>query len=68
MNHLTISILLFIFFFAIIHMWKPVLIYNNDGSLRQFGIGYRKRTVVPLWLIVILLSIMAFSMALYLTP
>jgi len=68
MNHLTISILLFIFFFAIIQVWKPVLIYNNDGSLRQFGIGYRKRTVVPLWLIVILLSIFTFSISLYITP
>jgi len=68
MNHLTISILLFIVFFGIIHLGKPSIMYNQDGSLRQFGIGYRKKTVVPLWLVVILLSIFTFSVSLYLTP
>ena len=68
MNHLTISILLFVVLFAIIHLCKPSLLYNTDGSLRQFGIGYRKKTVVPLWLVVILLSIFTFSVSLYVTP
>jgi hypothetical protein len=65
MNHLTIAILLFIIMFTIIHFVKPVLLYNTDGTLRQFGIGYRKRTVVPLWLVVILLSILCFSISLF---
>ncbi len=68
MNHLTISILMFIVCFAIIHLIKPSIMYNPDGSLRQFGIGYRKKTVVPLWLVVILLSIFTFSISLYITP
>jgi len=65
MNHLIISILLFIILFGIIHVSKPSIMYNQDGSLRQFGIGYRKKTVVPLWLVVILLSIFTFSLSLY---
>jgi hypothetical protein len=65
MNHLTISILLFIILFTCIHLYKPVLIYNPDGSLRQFGIGYRKKTVIPLWLVTILLAILTFSIAIY---
>jgi hypothetical protein len=65
MNHLTIAILLFIIMFTIIHFCKPVLLYNADGSLRQFGIGYRRKTVVPLWLVVILLAILAFSISLF---
>lgn len=65
MNHLTIAILLFIIMFSIIHFSKPILLYNTDGSLRQFGIGYRRRTVVPLWLVVILLSILAYSISLF---
>jgi len=44
------------------------MIYHPDGSLRQFGIGYRKRTVVPLWLVVILSAIFSYSVALYFTP
>ena len=65
MNHLTMAILLFIILFTVIHMYKPVLIYNTDGSLRQFGIGYRKKTVVPLWLVTILLAILTFSISIY---
>ena len=67
MDRLTIAIVLFIVLFILIHLMKPVLLYNQDGSLRPFGIGYRKRTVVPLWLVVILLSILTFSVSLYVT-
>jgi len=49
-------------------MYKPVLIYNTDGSLRQFGIGYRKKTVVPLWLVTLLLAILTFSVSMYIIP
>lgn len=68
MNRLTIAIALFVVFFVFVNWMKPVLLYNLDGSLRPFGIGYRKRTVVPLWLVVILLSILTFSISLYVTP
>jgi hypothetical protein len=68
MNRLTIAIALFVLLFILVNLMKPVLLYNPDGSLRPFGIGYRKRTVVPLWLVVILLSIFTFSVSLYVTP
>ena len=54
--------------FLIIQFLKPSIIYNSDGSLRQFGIGYRKKTVVPLWLVVILLAIFSYTFSLYFTP
>lgn len=54
--------------FLMIHYLKPSIIYNSDGSLRQFGIGYRKKTVVPLWLVVILISIFSYTFSLYFTP
>ena len=65
MNYLTFSIAIFILLFAIIQSMKPSFLYNADGSLRPFGIGYRKKTVVPLWLVVILLSIFTYSVAIY---
>jgi len=68
MNRLTIAIALFVLLFILVNVMKPVLLYNPDGSLRPFGIGYRKRTVVPLWLVVILLAILTFSVSLYVTP
>jgi hypothetical protein len=68
MNRLTIAILLFIVLFSMIHLFKPTLVYNTDGSLRPFGIGYRKKTVVPMWLVVFLLAIFTFTSSLYITP
>jgi hypothetical protein len=68
MNYLTFSIIIFMMVFLMIHYLKPSIIYNSDGSLRQFGIGYRKKTVVPLWLVVILISIFSYTFSLYFTP
>jgi len=68
MNYLTFSIVIFMMVFLIIHFFKPSIVYNPDGSLRQFGIGYRKKTVVPLWLVVILLAIFSYTFSLYFTP
>jgi len=39
---------------------KPNIIYNNDGSLRQFGVGFKKKTVIPLWLISIVIAIFSY--------
>jgi hypothetical protein len=65
MNYLTVAIAIFILLFVLIQAMKPSFLYNSDGSLRPFGIGYRKKTVVPLWLVVILLSIFTYSLAIY---
>jgi len=68
MNYLTFSILIFMMVFLTINFLKPSIVYNPDGSLRQFGIGYRKKTVVPLWLVVILVAIFSYTFSLYFTP
>ncbi len=66
MNHLTVSIILFILAFSIIHLTKPNIIYNEDGSLRDFGVGYRRKTIIPLWLVVFILAILSYYGSLYL--
>lgn len=60
MNHLSISIFLFVFMFGLLLWSQPTFIYNKDGSLRQFGVGYRKKTVFPLWLVVFILAIFCY--------
>jgi hypothetical protein len=65
MNHLSISISIFIVCFLVLYWIKPSFIYNQDGSLRPFGVGYRKKTVIPLWLVVFILSIFSYQGAFY---
>lgn len=59
-NIVIISIFIFIMLFASIHTTKPLCFYKNDGSLRQFGIGYKNKTIFPLWLLSIVLGISCY--------
>lgn len=65
MNQITIAILLFLGLFGTIHWIKPVLIYKPNGTLRTFGIGYRNKTVTPLWFVVFLMAILAYTLSIY---
>jgi hypothetical protein len=60
------SILLFLALFSIVHFLKPGLIYNEQGGFRQFGIGYKHKTVVPIWTISIVLAIACYLFLFYL--
>jgi len=62
---ISFAIVIFIVIYLIIHKIKPGFIYNNDGSLRQFGMGYKHKTILPMWLIVIVLSILSYLLVLY---
>ena len=64
-NITSVSIVLFVVLFIVIQVVKPSIIYNNDGSLRQFGLASRKKTVLPIWLITIFLAILCYLFILY---
>lgn len=61
-NRLQFAIVLFLIVFTFIHIQKPSLLYENDGSFRQFGVGYRNKTVVPIWLISIVVALLSYVM------
>jgi uncharacterized membrane protein YozB (DUF420 family) len=64
-NTTLVSIIIFLVIFIIIQMLRPAFLYNNDGSLREFGIGYKNKTIVPLWLFSIILGILCYVFVLY---
>jgi hypothetical protein len=64
-NITLFSILLFLAFYIVIVAYKPNFIYNKDGSLRTFGVGFRKKTVIPVWFLAIFLSIMSYFSLFY---
>jgi hypothetical protein len=67
-NHkLSIAILFFIFIFTGIHTVKPGFIYTEEGGFRPFGVGYRDKTVVPIWLASIAIAILSYWAVLWLT-
>ena len=59
------SIILFLIIYFIIQYDKPLFIYNANGTLRQFGVGYKKKTILPIWLLAILLAIISYMVVKY---
>jgi hypothetical protein len=64
-NVTLVAILLFIIFFSIIQMAKPMFLYNTNGSIREFGIGYKNKTILPIWLLSIVLGIVCYLIVMY---
>ena len=61
----TVSILVFIGLFFLVQIMQPSIIYDKDGSFRVFGLGSRKKTILPIWLISIILAILSYLFVLY---
>ena len=46
-NNITlVSIIIFIIIFGLVQLYKPFFLYNQDGSIRPFGIGYKNKTIL----------------------
>ena len=64
-NITLVAIILFIFIFGSIQLIKPAFLYNKDGSTREFGIGYKNKTILPIWLLSIILGILSYICIMY---
>ena len=65
-NNITlVAIVVFLILFGLIQMTSPSFLYNNDGSLREFGVGYKNKTILPVWLFAIVLGILSYVFVLY---
>ena len=60
LNRVNIAILIFLIAFMIIHVYKPILMYTKEGGFRQFGVGYKHKTVIPIWVVAIILAIFSY--------
>ena len=64
-NISLISIIIFLILFGLIVITKPELIFDKNGKPREFGLGYKNKTVIPLWLAAIYLAIISYVLSLY---
>lgn len=65
-NHVILAtIILFLSLFSLIVITKPKFMFNRDGTLKEFGLGYTRRTVLPIWLIAIVLAIICYFLVIY---
>jgi hypothetical protein len=66
-NKVSVAILIFVILFGVINVIKPAFMYNDDGSIKEFGVGFRKKTIIPVWLISIMLAIISYFSVMYYT-
>lgn len=59
-NKILATFILFLFMFATLMMTKPSFAFNKDGSIKDFGLGYTNRTVLPIWILVIVFAITSY--------
>jgi hypothetical protein len=64
-NITSVSIVIFIILYTLVLSFKPAFIFKKDGNLRNFGIGFRDKTVIPAWLLAIILAIISYLIVLY---
>ena len=64
-NTTLVAIIIFLAIFSVVQLLKPSFLYNKDGSLREFGVGYKNKTILPLWLFSIVLGILTYVLVLY---
>ncbi len=64
-NITLVATILFICLFGLIFYLKPACLFLPDGSIRPFGVGYRNKTILPLWMIAILLGVLSYLAVVY---
>jgi len=64
-NIVLLSIVLYLGVYVAIVSMCPTFLYKDDGTLREFGVGYRNKTVIPGWLLAMILAIVSYFSVMY---
>ena len=59
-NRILATFILFLIMFCMLIIVKPGFSFNKDGSIKDFGLGYTNKTVLPIWVLVIIFSIISY--------
>ena len=64
-NSVSATIILFLLCFLFFVNIKPSFLFNKLGGLRNFGLGKNNSTILPIWLLVIIISIISYVFVLF---
>jgi hypothetical protein len=64
-NPVITTILLFSVIFFTLQIGQPKFLYNYDGSLKPFGIGFKRKTVFPLWIFAIVIAVLCYTFVMF---
>lgn len=66
-NHkVSVASMLFLLVFIVLHIMEPSIIFDETtGEYRQFGVGYRHKTILPIWFVVLLVAVFSYLAVTY---
>lgn len=65
-NHLlSVSIVLFMIIYSMVHFIQPGFLYDNNNTLREFGLNSKKKTILPAWLLAIFIAVISYLSVMY---
>jgi hypothetical protein len=59
------AIIVFLGLYAAIVRFKPKMIFYEDGTLKDFGLGYKNKTIIPIWLVAVVVAILSYMIVMY---
>ena len=60
---IQVSLLIYLVTITAVLYSKSNIFYKKDGSLKEFGTGGKGKTILPLWLVILLLAILSYFMS-----
>lgn len=64
-NVVIVSLILYGIIYGSVAFLQPSFLYKSDKSLRQFGVGYKNKTILPMWLFSFTLALFCYLVVLY---
>lgn len=65
MNAPLCAIIVFLAIYGLVVKFKPKMIFYEDGTIKDFGLGYKNKTIIPIWLVAVVLAIMSYMGVMY---
>ena len=64
-NPVITAVILYSAIFFILQIGRPQYLYDHLGALKLFGIGYRNKTIFPIWILAIILAICCYVFVMF---
>ena len=58
-------VLYFIIFYIVVYEIKPSFLFSNDGAIKNFGVGYKNKSIIPLWLFTLIIAVFSYLAILF---
>ena len=65
-NLSLVSIIIFLILFTLVVIFKPKVMFDKNNIPKIFGLGYKNKTIIPIWLFIIIIAILSYLLVLYL--